>query len=690
MATIASLNIFLRAKTGQFSRDMKKSSAVIRRFAVGVQAATNQIGRFARNALLAGTAAGAAFVKLAMEQEKAERMLDATLQSTGASLVEHSARLRELASEMQKATVYGDEFLLMLMSQGMNLGLTADSIGDTTKMAIGLATAMKMDLVTAMRYTALAMQGEYTILRRYIPALRQATGATEQMAIVQRVANSGWEQAQAEARTTIGQLIQLKNTIGDVAENLGDTLLPAIRMATEYLRTLADSAKRISQAELSEFIATVKSVAKWLVYAWAAPKVIAGILLIKKAVFGLMALKSALIVVTKGAIAASMASTLAARANAASTVASTLATRAKATAEVASTMATKGHILATTASTLARAAHTKATIWQTRATAANTVATNAGKVAMISSAAVIGNILVVPLVAAAAAYIYFKKVALEAAVAMKQIGLQSRTFARLNTQAKELRKTIAITTDIQERKDSLQELILVYEQLAAIEDADEEHGGVKRAEVYREWAKVATAQLKRIGEATKELQETGPGAGLAQKIDTLTKSLQLQVDTFGMTTREAQIYKLSLEGASDAAIDNVAAISETISVLEREKKALEDVVKATKKLMDDGKRVFDQTRTSLEQYENELSNLSKLLDEGAISWDTYGRAIRMAQEGLKGGVSGPGSFTTVDSSLIDIRGLSDFGMTSDKQVQFDQLEELKEINRNIRSPVEGT
>ena len=183
-------------------------------------------------------------IDLSAAQERAEVGLTAALKSMGHSAALYGGRLKSLASEMQRQTVYGDEFILGLMTQAINLGISAEATGRATKQAIGLATALKMDLNTALRYTALAHQGEFTMLRRYLPELRATTDATEQLAIVQRVAAAGWQQARAEVETTEGAIKQLKDAMGDLGEMAGKTMAggvaAAARETKDALPAMAD------------------------------------------------------------------------------------------------------------------------------------------------------------------------------------------------------------------------------------------------------------------------------------------------------------------------------------------------------------------------------------------------------------------------------------------------------------------
>jgi hypothetical protein len=63
-------------------------------------------------------------------------------------------------------------------------------------------------------------------------------------------------------------------------------------------------------------------------------------------------------------------------------------------------------------------------------------------------------------------------------------------------------------------------------------------------------------------------------------------------------------------------------------------KAAREAEAAQKRLMDEGRRVFESTRTPAEQLNAEYSKLNDLLAKGAIDWDTYARAVMDAQDRL--------------------------------------------------------
>jgi len=302
MATVGNLVVNLKAKTAEFGKGLKRARKSIRTFKKALDGASKRAAVWSRNLVMAGAAVAGAFVKLAMEQERAEMALDAALQSTGQNVAIHGKALRQMAADIQKVTVHGDEFVLGLMTAGMNLGITADKIGGVTKQAIGLATVLKMDLNTAMRYMVLAQQGEMTMLRRYLPALRATEDATEQLAIVTEAANRGWEQAQAETKTTRGGLLQLKNALGDVGETFGKAFLPMMQRAIGRLRAFAGWAQSLSKGQIRALIDDAKKLGLVLLGIWAAPKLVGAITtfigLLKAAKGAMIAFKASTVLAT--------------------------------------------------------------------------------------------------------------------------------------------------------------------------------------------------------------------------------------------------------------------------------------------------------------------------------------------------------------------------------------------------------
>jgi hypothetical protein len=177
----------------------------------------------------------------AMEQEDASRTMAAALRASGDEVEDNLGSLNKYAAAIQRVTVQGDEAILRQMAYARNLGVTTDALADVTKGAVGLASTLNMDLTAAMRYTSTALQGDFTILRRYIPELRATEDAAEQLAIVQRKMVQGWLQSQEQARTASGQMQNARNRIGDVSEVIGAELLPTMAAGFQKLAAFLES-----------------------------------------------------------------------------------------------------------------------------------------------------------------------------------------------------------------------------------------------------------------------------------------------------------------------------------------------------------------------------------------------------------------------------------------------------------------
>ncbi len=212
----------------------KTAAAISKSFKKMGQVFKTVFTKMVKVAKWAGLAIAAALTlatKAAMKQEDAIFLLNAALKISGEYTEELSTQFIKFAAEIQQTTIYGDEFVLSLMQQQRSLGVVADKLEESAKMAIGLATATGRGIESMSMYVALAQQGEFTMLRRYIPALRSTTDATKQLAIVTKFAADGFKLAQERAKTTSGVLRQMWNALGDVVEIIGKPLLAPISKA---------------------------------------------------------------------------------------------------------------------------------------------------------------------------------------------------------------------------------------------------------------------------------------------------------------------------------------------------------------------------------------------------------------------------------------------------------------------------
>jgi len=222
------------------TKTVDKIKTSFSKMAVSFKAAFDKIVRYAKWGALTVAGALTLMTRAAMKQEDAQFLLMSALKISGEYTKELEERFKAFAASVQQATIYGDEEVLALMQLQKSLGVTADKLELAAKQAIGLATATGRDIRSMSMYIALAQQGEFTMLRRYIPALRSTTDETEQLKIITEFAAAGFKLAEERAKTASGGLRQMWNALGDVAEVIGGALLPTIKDTSKEIKEWAE------------------------------------------------------------------------------------------------------------------------------------------------------------------------------------------------------------------------------------------------------------------------------------------------------------------------------------------------------------------------------------------------------------------------------------------------------------------
>ena len=183
------------------------------------------------------TAIAAASVKLADTQVQAEAMLLTALR--GREDVQQ--RLIEQAGELQSRSTIGDEEIIAQQAYLAALGLTEQQIGATMNAAVQLSAALGISLESAVKNLAKTFGGVTGELGESIPALKGLT--KEQLMAGEAISfvNENYKGfAETAASTGMGPLVQLKNTLGDLAEQIGVIVLPAVQTLAKWMKSLAE------------------------------------------------------------------------------------------------------------------------------------------------------------------------------------------------------------------------------------------------------------------------------------------------------------------------------------------------------------------------------------------------------------------------------------------------------------------
>jgi hypothetical protein len=260
MASAATLKVDFLGDLNDLTKKFRSATTQMESFA-------NRINRIGKQMSVALTAPITAFagvsVRAFAKQEDAERKLASAIRATGGQVDANMARFTAFATEMQRLTVVGDETTLGLLQLATAQGLSADASERAVRNAIAMQSAFNVGAESAIRMTAALEQGDATMLRRYIPALRGVTDEAEMLAKAHEILSGAFEIAQDEALTFGGQIAQLRNAFGDFQEQVGAVIAkglgPFVRRAqlmVEQLQSM-DEATLKARVQMGLFVAAI-------------------------------------------------------------------------------------------------------------------------------------------------------------------------------------------------------------------------------------------------------------------------------------------------------------------------------------------------------------------------------------------------------------------------------------------------
>ena len=175
-------------------------------------------------------------IRLAGEQEQAEKKLEVALGKTSTALLNH-------ASALQKMTAFGDEAIIGVQSSLAAFIKDEEQIKKATEATLDMAVAMGMDLKAAGDLVAKTLGSSTNAMSRYGIQVEGAVGSTERLeSLTNNVAELFGGQASAQAETMAGSIDQMKNAVGDAGEALGTLLSPAVIQISQTLKSFAEDA----------------------------------------------------------------------------------------------------------------------------------------------------------------------------------------------------------------------------------------------------------------------------------------------------------------------------------------------------------------------------------------------------------------------------------------------------------------
>lgn len=181
---------------------------------------------------------GAAMLKVANDQLQAEAALQNAINATGREAEISIDNLKKYTAELQNVTTYGDEAQLSALALVQQLGdLNEDGLKKILPSMLDFSAAMGVDLQTAASLIGKTLGSSTNALSRYGIQIDATAGPTEKLAQLTEAMNEKFNgAAETAAKTGLGPLVQLKNSVGDLAEEFGTLLLPTLNEIIDGLK----------------------------------------------------------------------------------------------------------------------------------------------------------------------------------------------------------------------------------------------------------------------------------------------------------------------------------------------------------------------------------------------------------------------------------------------------------------------
>lgn len=243
-----SLRIIVTADGAQAEREFQKVGASARRNLGQAEQATQRWSRSLTSAgIAAATFGGVALVGLvkaaqaADEENQAILRLNNSIANSPALVGANTDAFLEQAAALQDTTTFADDATISAQAMLATYRLNQDQILQLTPLVQDLAAKFGVDLVQAATAVGKAAAGNTGTLRRWGVFIDEGANSTENFdnLLTGLRENAGGFAAQQGASFS-GQLTIMKNNLGDVAEGIGQGVIPALQTMMGPIESATD------------------------------------------------------------------------------------------------------------------------------------------------------------------------------------------------------------------------------------------------------------------------------------------------------------------------------------------------------------------------------------------------------------------------------------------------------------------
>jgi len=183
------------------------------------------------------TAFAASSLKAYAEAEQSQARLELAYKKFPAVADVSIDSLRDLNSELQSKTKYDDDATASMQAQLAVFGLTGSEITKLTPLVQDLASFTGKDMGTAADALGKAMMGNARALKTLGVDFKSTGDKAQDFAAITEILRTkvgGF--AENEGKTTAGQMAILSNSFGDLQEEVGEALVPALQTLVEVVK----------------------------------------------------------------------------------------------------------------------------------------------------------------------------------------------------------------------------------------------------------------------------------------------------------------------------------------------------------------------------------------------------------------------------------------------------------------------
>ena len=246
---LASLKVKITANGAQATKELKSVEKKAKDVAKSMKKIGSALTKYVTGPLVALAAVS---VKTADTQMQAEAKLLNALKGRE----DVQKRLMKQASELQGRSLFGDEEIINQQAILAAMGRTEQQINDIIEAAAQLSAATGMSLDSAVKNLAKTFGGLAGELGESIPALRALTKEQLQNGDAVKLVKEQYKGfAEAAAQAGAGPLVQLKNQLGDLSEQIGTILMPFVQSLVNGLSELVGWLQNLSPAAQKTIVA---------------------------------------------------------------------------------------------------------------------------------------------------------------------------------------------------------------------------------------------------------------------------------------------------------------------------------------------------------------------------------------------------------------------------------------------------